>query len=309
VRQFALEIAPQLNHPEFKASNGWIDRMSKRNALKMFKLHGEAESADSSSFEMNRPAITEIISKYSAKDTYNFDETALFYSAPPRTTIAATGFMGRKESKKRLTVGLLCNADGSDKWFEPLTIGHAKRPKCFDNLRGQKQEAAAHGFHLYFHNENAWMTKKIFKTFLQRFDRAMRYNQRKVLLILDNFAGHIIDHEPTNVELLFLPPNTTSVLQPLDGGIIRAFKAHFKRRQFSKAYRAVGLIQSGRPDLVGPIDQLFEIDQLQAMKWIRDAWDSISSETIKTCWDTTIYREFGVDVEGILFIIKTKQLI
>jgi hypothetical protein len=84
---------------------------------------------------------------------------------------------------------------------------------------------------MYHHNSNAWMTKVLFFSFLRSFDRFMMAQNRKVLLLLDNFSGHMVDYTPTNVELLFLPPNTTSVLQPLDGGIICAFKAYFKKKQ------------------------------------------------------------------------------
>ena len=56
----------------------------------------------------------------------------------------------------------------------------------------------------------------------------MRASNRHVLLLLDNFSGHCVEYSPTNIELIFLPPNSTSKVQPLDGGIIKAFKAHFK---------------------------------------------------------------------------------
>ncbi|XP_054734505.1 tigger transposable element-derived protein 1-like [Anastrepha obliqua] len=38
----------------------------------------------------------------------------------------------------------------------------------------------------------------------------------KVLLILDNAPGHPKDLNHPNVEIVFLPPNTTSIIQPLD---------------------------------------------------------------------------------------------
>ena len=49
-------------------------------------------------------------------------------------------------------------------------------------------------------------------------------------LLLDNFSGHNIDLDQAikNVQVEFLAPNTTSVLQPLDAGIINAFKAKYR---------------------------------------------------------------------------------
>ncbi len=41
--------------------------------------------------------------------------------------------------------------------------------------------------------------------------------------MIDNCSAHK-PAEMSNVMLIFLPPNMTSVIQPLDAGIIRAFK-------------------------------------------------------------------------------------
>ena len=59
-------------------------------------------------------------------------------------------------------------------------------------------------------------------------------------MLLDNASSHgvadvLLTKEGTfdtfrlsNLLLLFLPPNCTSVVQPLDQGIIAAFKVHYK---------------------------------------------------------------------------------
>jgi len=45
----------------------------------------------------------------------------------------------------------------------------------------------------------------------------------KILLILDNALGQspFIDHP--NIKVVFLPPHTTSLIQPMDQGVIASF--------------------------------------------------------------------------------------
>ncbi|XP_055308291.1 tigger transposable element-derived protein 6-like [Sitodiplosis mosellana] len=57
---------------------------------------------------------------------------------------------------------------------------------------------------------------------LIQFNRKMVIQKRKILLFLDNASSH--PHlKLSNIELVFLPPNTTSHTQPLDQGIINSF--------------------------------------------------------------------------------------
>uniref|UniRef100_A0A8C0GDB3 DDE-1 domain-containing protein n=1 Tax=Chelonoidis abingdonii TaxID=106734 RepID=A0A8C0GDB3_CHEAB len=60
------------------------------------------------------------------------------------------------------------------------------------------------------------------------------------MLIVDNAPGHpahLDDFHP-NVKVVFLPPNTTSILQPMDQGAIANFKAYYLRRIFAEAVKA-----------------------------------------------------------------------
>ena len=51
------------------------------------------------------------------------------------------------------------------------------------------------------------------------------------MLFLDNFSGHSIGElKLENIQVHFYPPNCTSVLQPLDQGIIRKFKSFYRTR-------------------------------------------------------------------------------
>jgi hypothetical protein len=79
------------------------------------------------------------------------------------------------------------------------------------------------------------MTHNVFKLWLTAFDWCM--DGRKVILLLDNCSAHIKDADQEkfniymrNTTLLYLPLNTTSKIQQCDAGIIRTFKAYYRRR-------------------------------------------------------------------------------
>ena len=50
---------------------------------------------------------------------------------------------------------------------------------------------------------------------------------RTFALLIDNFPAHPSVSDLTNVSLVFFPPNSTSVLQAMDQGIVRSLKAHY----------------------------------------------------------------------------------
>lgn len=70
------------------------------------------------------------------------------------------------------------------------------------------------------------MNTQFFCHWIERFNKAMQDENRKVLLLLDNASCHKVDRHLFNVHIHKLPPITTAHLQPQDTGIIRSFKAN-----------------------------------------------------------------------------------
>ena len=66
----------------------------------------------------------------------------------------------------------------------------------------------------YTSNSNAWLTREIFAMYMSFMNTKMQFEHRKILVVLDNFSGHIIS-DLSNIQFCFLPANTTSILQPL----------------------------------------------------------------------------------------------
>uniref|UniRef100_H2ZZL1 DDE-1 domain-containing protein n=1 Tax=Latimeria chalumnae TaxID=7897 RepID=H2ZZL1_LATCH len=103
-----------------------------------------------------------------------------------------------------------------------------------------------------------------------------RFQGRQCILLLDNASSHTVTGiQLTNLKLHFLPPCTTSSIQPLDAGTIRAFKAHY-RRQLVQLY--VNWAEEGR---------IQTVDLCQALKMIRLAWRNVTASTVKNCWHHT----------------------
>jgi len=189
---------------------------------------------------------------------------------PPDRGLADKKSSGVKGSKVRITYLLASNADGSEK-LPPLIIGKAKKPRAFENKTGMQ-----HGFY-YWHNAKAWMTAGIYQEWLQEWDRKLRMRNRKIVLLQDNFSGHIIPDGLQNIRVVNFKPNLTAHVQPMDQGIIKSFKAHY-RAKFVQ--RAVNYYEEG----VTP-SQIYNINQLDAMRLADLAWREVDTTTIRNCWD------------------------
>lgn len=105
----------------------------------------------------------------------------------------------------------------------------------------------------------------------------MGTEQRYICLLIDNFSGHKIPFTPRNIQIVFFEPNLTSFVQPLDAGIIRCFKAYY-RRQF--CLRAIDLDEAGNSNI-------WKITLREAMVMATQAWSAITPTTIQHCWNHT----------------------
>ena len=109
---------------------------------------------------------------------------------------------------------------GTDK-LKPFLIGKFKNPQCLKGVKGLPVDYEANG--------RAWMTSDLFETWARKADKQMRLARRHILLFIDNCPAHPELNGLTNIKLMFLPPNTTSHLQPCDQGIIKAFKVYYRK--------------------------------------------------------------------------------
>jgi hypothetical protein len=174
-------------------------------------------------------ALRQLCKEYEPCSILNMDETGLHWKRTPDRTLATQPYNGTKKSKDRITIALTCNADGSEK-FLAWVIGKSENPRCFSKINRKNLQI------MYRFNKSKWMTGLICEEYLQWLNNKVQGEGRKVLLLMDNFSGHELAVQLvgglqglSHVRIAWLPPNTTSVWQPMDQGIIASFKLQYRK--------------------------------------------------------------------------------
>ena len=246
----------------------WIDRWKKRHGVAKKLIVGESASADEPAAKTWLDMQVKLIrDEFADADIFNADETGLFWRMTPDKTLAFKGEVckGGKHSKERVTALVAASAAGEK--LPMFVIGKSKRPHCFRGVINLPVTYEA--------NKNAWMTSTLFEQWCTRLNNRMRGQGRKIALILDNFSGH--PHlELSHIKMFFLPPNTTSLTQPMDAGIIKNLKHHYRRF----------LVKKRLACLDAHVE--FKVNLLDAVQWLKHAWNLVTAQTIVNC-----YRHVG----------------
>jgi len=203
----------------------------------------------------------------------------------PDTMITRKGKVvhGSKQNKTRVTVFVTVNADGSDK-RRPMLINKSKYPIAFRKANINTENLPV----TYRYNRKAWMLSGLWYEYLRNLNQSMRIQGRRIALITDNALTHPPPESPPidydgpppprldHIKLIYLPPNTTAWLQPLDAGIIRSLKAGY----------------TGRCRFIQHMVEYFEkhdqaapnLDVLQVIYMVAEAWDELPGSVVFHCW-------------------------
>jgi len=134
------------------------------------------------------------------------------------------------------------------------------------------------------------MTSLFFTEFLRKWDREIK-KPRRILLLLHNCTVHPNLQNLQNIDLKFLPPNTTSLIQPLDQGIIKTMKTYYRKAMRNFIVETIYVCDS-------PASQIArKITVLKSIHMVVNAWDKITSKCILNCSRKAGFSQIESDEE------------
>ncbi|KAJ8720806.1 hypothetical protein PYW08_006271 [Mythimna loreyi] len=281
----AVQFNEKLEGPSnFQASTGWLKRFKSRHGIRELQIQGEKLSADSSAAESFKIKLRDIMNqeKYALENVCNADETGLNWKALPRKTLASRRELaapGPKISKDRITALACANATGSHR-LPMLVIGKSKKPRCFKHVNMSVMPI------VYTSQKSAWMDSTIFmEWFTETFIPSVKAHQlkngkrEKTLLLLDNAPTHpscdVLNEKDEFIKVMFLPPKVTSLLQPMDQGVIETFKRYYRKELLRKL-----LLEKEEDGEESLIRNHKKIDLKDASYMIGAAWDSVKEQNL-----------------------------
>ena len=286
VMEKASQFAVALDNKDFKPNPGWLERFKGRYNISFRVISGESNSAPQEAAKSWAGGkLQSVLADFNPNDIFNADETGLYFQCLPNKTLSFKGesCSGGKQSKKRFTVLVAANMTGSEK-LPLLVIGKSNKPRAFKNKTVPLPYKA---------NKKAWMTADFFEKWLRDLDAKFLAQNRKVAMIVDNCTAHPRLDDLKAMELIFLPPNCTSVLQPCDQGIIKNMK-HLYRKKIVK--EMILHIESQSRGVT--TDKEFLVDEYQALVYLRSAWAQVTEETIKNCFRHAGFKKTNEDTQA-----------
>uniref|UniRef100_A0A8C4RA68 HTH CENPB-type domain-containing protein n=1 Tax=Eptatretus burgeri TaxID=7764 RepID=A0A8C4RA68_EPTBU len=283
----------------FMASRGWFNRFKIRANLHNIKVNGEAARVDAKAASEFAQTLAAVIEDggYNARCVFNVDETGLYWKKMPHRTYIAKEEKSRpgfKAAKDRLTLLLGGNAAGDFK-LKPLLVYHSENPRAFKGILKASLPV------IWKSNPKAWVTLPVFEDwFWHHFVPEVKlYCAKnnlpfKILLVLDNAPGHpaFLDDFHPDIKVLYLPPNTTTLLQPMDQGVIASFKAYYLRRTFSQATKAT---EGENAQTLKEFWKGYNI--YNAVRNIGESWNEVTQTNMNGVW-RKLCPDFVDDFQG-----------
>uniref|UniRef100_A0A5S6QLC3 DDE-1 domain-containing protein n=1 Tax=Trichuris muris TaxID=70415 RepID=A0A5S6QLC3_TRIMR len=196
----------------------------------------------------------------------------------------------------------------------PTPGGTAKNPRSFKSVKSlpvayDHQKKAWMNFHLV----EDWM-KKVFVSEVKRYQEAIG-KTGKVLLLIDNAPAHpVIDLLNSVDELVtvkFFPRNVTSLILPMDEGVIRSFKGLYRKNLLRELLMKYDNTAESVTAFYKRISLRDCCDMAAA------SWESVKQTTLRNSWNKVLGkstsgadggRDDSVEIEEIARMLRIMSI-
>jgi len=148
---------------------------------------------------------------------------------------------------------------------------------------------------------NGRLSQKWFDSFVVH---VRKFTNDPVVLLWDNFTGHLkVESKDKSIRIIALPANVTARYQPLDQGIIRAFKSKYKAEYCRRVCNTLENWDSAResarllPNGCRGVAEGCSPHMLDVLEIAKAAWDGVTRETIMNCWVKSTALPMSVQTE------------
>uniref|UniRef100_M3Z8K7 Tigger transposable element derived 7 n=1 Tax=Mustela putorius furo TaxID=9669 RepID=M3Z8K7_MUSPF len=300
----AERFAQCFGRTDFKASTGWLFRFRNRHAIGNRKISGEQVlSSASENVEPFRQKLYMLIKeeKLSLAQLYSGDETDLFWKSMPENIQASRKEIclpARKINKERLSALLCANADGTHK-LKSVIIGKSKLPRSVKEDTGTIPV-------IYKPSKDVWFTRELFSEwFFQNFVPEVRHFQLNVLgfheedvralLLLDSSPVHpsaeSLSSEDGQIKCMFFPRNTSTLIQPMNQGVILSCKRLYRWKQLEESL-VIFEESDDEQDKGEKGASKIKIYNIKSaiFNWAK-SWDEVKQITIANAWENLLYKK------------------
>lgn len=268
---------------DFNASSGWLTRFKQRHGIPKAAGKGAKLKGDEGAAREFCRSFQEFVERENLQpeQIYGADQTGLFWKClPSRTLVLGTeqSAPSYRSSRERIIIMCCANATGLHK-LNLCVVGKAKRPRAF------KGTDLANLPVTYFSQKSAWMEHAVFrqwfeKHFVPQVQKHLKSKGllEKAVLLLDFPPEHpdqeLLRSQDGRIMVKHLPPNVTSLIQPMSQGILATVKRYYR----------TGLLQKYADGGTDPKMFWKNLTVLDAVHEVARAWSMVRSSTITKAW-------------------------
>jgi hypothetical protein len=275
---------------------GWVFKFKQRHNIVRRKAGSKILRKNDCDKETIIKFVENVNKKIDKNDYFsviNIDETGLYYDPTINFTLDLKGTRrveiktnGREKERITMVIGidLMDNIK-----IKPLIIFKGTPERCIKSV-------PLNDAYRLSYQANSWCDEDQFINFLSFLPK-----DKKILLIYDNFRSHktakvneFLKEYPL-VTIKLLPPNTTSILQPLDVGINRPLKIHIKKQYIN--WLLTRYTKDGNDMFFKKLDK--KRRNILFIRWIHKSWMKINHKMIQNSFHSCGYNNPGAINEKI----------